>query len=186
MIKDLVKVASELDRLGLTKEADFIDRIIRKIAVATRDMAPSLNSYDVKGFIENRIIEMKKEIGSDKNRSYYDQQLKRKGIDHLKNFLDAAGEKIFITTENDYTYNLWVEDPLDELSKADPKSETGSIRIFREDLINTIGKEHFDHIKGPARKAGYTLSEIKKSGYGDWQFSGNLDELNGTGYTRNY
>lgn len=32
MIKDLVKIASELDRLGLKKEADTVDSIIRKIA----------------------------------------------------------------------------------------------------------------------------------------------------------
>lgn len=31
MIKNLIKVAGDLDRLGLTKEADQIDRIIRKV-----------------------------------------------------------------------------------------------------------------------------------------------------------
>jgi hypothetical protein len=32
MIKDLVKVATKLDSLGLTKEADIVDGLIRKIA----------------------------------------------------------------------------------------------------------------------------------------------------------
>ena len=32
MIKNLIKVASELDRIGLTKEADTIDLIIRKVS----------------------------------------------------------------------------------------------------------------------------------------------------------
>ena len=32
MIKELTKVASQLDRLGLSKEADVVDQIIRKIA----------------------------------------------------------------------------------------------------------------------------------------------------------
>jgi hypothetical protein len=32
MIKDLVKVATKLDSLGLTKEADVVDALIRKIA----------------------------------------------------------------------------------------------------------------------------------------------------------
>lgn len=32
MIKELVKVATRLDALGLTKEADVVDRLIRKIA----------------------------------------------------------------------------------------------------------------------------------------------------------
>jgi hypothetical protein len=32
MLKDLVKLASRLDEIGLTKEADYLDQIIRKIA----------------------------------------------------------------------------------------------------------------------------------------------------------
>lgn len=32
MLKDLVKMASKLDTLGLSKEADTIDALIRKIA----------------------------------------------------------------------------------------------------------------------------------------------------------
>ena len=32
MLKDLVKMASKLDALGLSKEADVIDNLVRKIA----------------------------------------------------------------------------------------------------------------------------------------------------------
>ena len=32
MVKDLIKMASELDRLGLRREADAIDSLIRKVA----------------------------------------------------------------------------------------------------------------------------------------------------------
>lgn len=33
MLKDLIKIANKLDSLGLTKEADFLDNIIKKIAL---------------------------------------------------------------------------------------------------------------------------------------------------------
>jgi len=32
MLKDLVKLASRLDDIGLTKEADYLDQVIKKIA----------------------------------------------------------------------------------------------------------------------------------------------------------
>jgi len=38
MLKDLVKMASKLDALGLSKEADVIDTLIRKIASKEDDL----------------------------------------------------------------------------------------------------------------------------------------------------
>jgi hypothetical protein len=32
MLKDLIKIAGELDLLGLSKEADIVDALIRKVA----------------------------------------------------------------------------------------------------------------------------------------------------------
>lgn len=40
MLKDLVKMASKLDALGLSKEADTIDALIRKIAGSDEDDSP--------------------------------------------------------------------------------------------------------------------------------------------------
>ena len=40
MLKDLVKMASKLDALGLSKEADTIDTLIRKIAGSDEDDSP--------------------------------------------------------------------------------------------------------------------------------------------------
>lgn len=34
MLKDLIKIADKLDKIGLTKEADVIDQIIEKMAIA--------------------------------------------------------------------------------------------------------------------------------------------------------
>jgi hypothetical protein len=37
MLKDLIKMAGRLDALGLRKEADFADRLIRKVALTEED-----------------------------------------------------------------------------------------------------------------------------------------------------
>jgi hypothetical protein len=39
MIKDLIKIANRLDSLGLTKEADFLDSIIKKVALTEEDFS---------------------------------------------------------------------------------------------------------------------------------------------------
>jgi hypothetical protein len=44
MLKDLVKVANRLDSLGLSKEADFLDSIIRKIAAMNTGTPPYMNA----------------------------------------------------------------------------------------------------------------------------------------------
>jgi len=42
MLKDLIKVANKLDSFGLTKEANIIDNIIKKIAQETQKDPPVL------------------------------------------------------------------------------------------------------------------------------------------------
>ena len=37
MLKDLIKIAAELDSIGLTKDADHIDNIIKKVAGGLSD-----------------------------------------------------------------------------------------------------------------------------------------------------
>ncbi len=44
MLKDLVKVANRLDSLGFSKEADFLDSIIRKIAAMNTGTPPYMNA----------------------------------------------------------------------------------------------------------------------------------------------
>jgi len=39
MIKDLIKLANRLDSLSLTKEADFLDKIIKKVALIEEDFS---------------------------------------------------------------------------------------------------------------------------------------------------
>jgi len=46
MLKDLLKVASKLDALGLTKEADVVDALIQKIA-GDFDQLPQPNKYEM-------------------------------------------------------------------------------------------------------------------------------------------
>lgn len=47
MLKDLVKVANRLDSLGLHKEADFLDSLLRKEAATEFLPEPPLNKEDV-------------------------------------------------------------------------------------------------------------------------------------------
>lgn len=48
MLKDLVKIADNLDKIGCNKEADAIDRIIRKIASEDSDFETDLFNKSIK------------------------------------------------------------------------------------------------------------------------------------------
>jgi len=67
MLKDLIKVANSLDSLGLNKEANIIDSIIKKIAQQTQKDPPVLIivsafqfgaslSIDIRGVAANSVI----------------------------------------------------------------------------------------------------------------------------------
>ena len=56
MLKDLVKMASKLDALGLSKEADTIDTLIRKIAGSDEDDSPP------EGMSQEKCEQSKKDI----------------------------------------------------------------------------------------------------------------------------
>lgn len=181
MLKDLVKVANRLDSLGLSKEADIVDRLITKLAHLSRDEAPSLYTFLIKDYVDGLIKKMQAEEKSAP--SYSEQQRIGKSIDNLNKFISDADDKVFLTTEDGFMYTLWLEDPLDPRSAADPRKENGmSVRITQPDLIAAIGKEHFNYINEAAKNAGLTLSHIKQSGYGEWQFKGDLSLLDQHGY----
>lgn len=180
MIKELVKIANRLDNMGLKKEADAVDRMIRKIAVVSRESAPTIDRFLIEEFVNSKISEKEQEM---KKKDFFLQKFEMNTINYLKSFLNNAGDRVFITTEDNYFYELWLEDPLDPKSAADPRKENGmSIRMTERELVNSIGKEHLNHIKESAKKAGYILIGIKKSGYGEWQFTGDLSQLEESGY----
>jgi hypothetical protein len=181
MIKELVKVANRLDFLGLQKEADIIDGMIRKMAVVSKMIAPSIDKSKISEFIEARIAKKEKEM---ERKQYWEKKYDISAIEYLKSFLDKAGQEVFVTTEDDYSYKLWLADPLDPKSEASPSTESGmSINLTAEELINTIGKDHFDYIKVPARRAGHIFAGVRGSGYGEWQFEGDRSQLDELGYT---
>lgn len=64
MIKELVKVASKLDALGLTKEADYLDKMIAKIAGRDGYWSASKQKFDGASlFAEDQDYDYFKECG---------------------------------------------------------------------------------------------------------------------------
>ena len=180
MIKELIKVANRLDSLGLAREADAVDRMIRKIAGVSKEMAPTIDRSLIEEFVNNRISKIEQEM---KKKDYYVQQSEMRTIDNLKSFLGNAGSKVFVTAQNTSTYELWLVDPLDPKSAADPRKENGmSILMTEAQLVNSIGEKHLNHIKESAKNAGLTLKGIKTDGYGKWLFTGDLNQLEELGY----
>jgi len=198
MIRDLVKVANKLDSLGLQKEADVIDALITKMAAVTRDSAPSIESMLVTEKINNMIADNEAKFESEKQKDvtrprdfqFKDYEWLGKQTQHMKAFLSKAGEKIYVAKSPDGPgYQLWLEDPTDPRSKADPRNQGDgmSLSLSEETLISAIGKDHFDYIKEAADRAGRILAEIKRSGYGEWQFRGDdVTNLDMYGYTSEY
>ncbi len=196
MIRDLVKVANKLDSLGLQREADLIDALIIKMAGGViRDSSPWINSYLVMEKINNMIAEkeMKFESEKEKDKSrpsdfhFKDYKWLGQQIQYEKAFLSKIREKIYVTKSPDGPfYLLWLEDPTDPKSNADPRNQGDgmSLSLSEDELISAIGEGHFNYIKTGADKVAHILAEIKRSGYGDWQFRGDdVGNLDMYGYT---
>lgn len=188
MLKDLVKVANRLDSLGLTKEADILDSFVRKTAGATRTMAPTIDTGLIREVLSekanNKLREANKAKSGHSSKSNFNIANELRIVESLNSFLDSAGDKVYITTNNGFLYSLWLEDPLDPRSKADPRNP-GSMEasLSAKELSEAIGEDYFNMIKDPAREAGYIEAKINQSGYGEWQFSGDKSELDMMGYT---
>jgi len=182
MLKELVKIANKLDSLGLTKEADVLDSFIQKTAAATRTMAPTIDTHLIRDLVSEKANDKFRE--ANKAKSSFEMGIELKVVERLHSFLNSAGDKVYVTTNDNYTYSLWLEDPLDPRSKADPRKPTGmAVRLTAAELIEAIGQDHFNYIKKSAREAGYIEDEITRSGYGEWQFTGDTSELDMMGYT---
>jgi hypothetical protein len=190
MLKDLIKVANKLDSLKLTKEADLLDSIIKKIAAVSRTEAPSVPKHLMQEVIEDKI--KKAELAESERRkgdySAYEAKRNYNRIESLKTFLGKAGERIFVTkSPSEYHYQIWLEDPLDPASGADPRKQGDGMSLlvepdeFEKALTQVRnGSEdrgHFEAIKGPAIDAGAILEKVKKEGYGEWQYRGDIHDL---------
>ena len=157
-------------------------RGMRKRAAASRTSAPKINTHLIREIISEKANDKFRE--ANKSKSSYEMGLELRAVERLHSFLNSAGDKVYVTTNDNYSYSLWLEDPLDPLSKADPRNPTGmAVRLHVAELIEAIGQDHYNMIKGPAREAGYIEDEIMISGYGKWQFSGDTSELDMMGYT---
>jgi hypothetical protein len=107
----------------------------------------------------------------------------RRTLNNLKEFITQATDKVYVTSDG-YNYQLWLEDPLDPRSKADPRKENGmSIIMSQDEMAESLGEDHLRRIKSHAKEAGSLLESVKKSGYGEWMFSGDLSQLEESGYT---
>jgi hypothetical protein len=197
MIRDLVKVANKLDSLGLQREADIIDALITKMAGVTRSSAPSIDSGLVMEKITNMIEESEAKFEGEKTKDmtrhpdlkFKDYKWLGNHIQYMKSFLSGVGERLYITKRSDGVgYQLWKEDPTDPRSKADPRIEGDgmSLSLSEENLVSAIGEEHFNYIKKPADRAGDILATVKQRGYGEWQFTGDVHELDMYGYPSEY
>ena len=182
MLKELLKLANRLDQIGLTKEADILDSFVRKTAGATRTIAPRIDTHLIRGVLSEKANDKFRE--ANKPKSSYEMGLELRAVERLHSFLDSAGDRVYVTTGNGFLYSLWLEDPLDPKSKADPRKPAGmSATLSAKELEDAIGKEYFNMIKNKAEEAGYIEAKIIKSGYGKWLFSGDTDELDRMGYT---
>jgi len=199
MIRDLVKVANKLDSLGLQREADLIDALIIKMAGGViRDSCPWIDSSLVMEKINNMIADSEAKFESekekDKSRSrdfqFKDYKWLSQHIQYMKSFLSKVGDKLYVAKSPDGPgYHLWLEDPTDPKSKADPRNEADgmSFSLSEDTLISMIGEDHFNYIKTGADKIAHILAKIKRSGYGEWQFRGDdVGNLDMYGFTSEY
>ena len=181
MLKELLKVANRLDQLGLTKEADILDSFVRKTAELTRTIAPRIDTHLIREVLSEKANNLLRE--ANKPKSSYEMGLELRAVERLNSFLDSAGDRVYVTTGNGNGsfYLLWLEDPLDPRSKADPRNPAGmSATLSAKELEDAIGKEYFNMIKNKAEEAGDISDEVIKSGYGEWQFSGDKSLLPGS------
>jgi len=182
MLKELLKLANKLDQLGLIKEADILDSFVRKTAAATRTMAPKIDTHLIRGVLSEKANDKFRE--ANKLMSSYEVNLQLRAVEDLNSFLDSAGNRVYVTTGNGFYYSLWLEDPLDPKSKADPKNP-GSMKVnlSAKELSDAIGEDYFNMIKDSAREAGYIEAKIIQDGYSKSLFSGDKSLLDMAGYT---
>jgi hypothetical protein len=90
MIRDLIKIANKLDRVGLNKEADILDKIILKISSMTKEVTYIVRSGDT--FSE--IVEM---VGLGSGKTYEENVNLNKSKDPSFNPSKIfPGQKVFI------------------------------------------------------------------------------------------
>ena len=177
MLKELLKLANRLDQLGLTKEADVLDSFVRKTAVLTRKMAPAIDTHLIREVLSekanNKLREANKAKSGHSSMSNFDIANELRIAESLNSFLDSAGNRVYVTTGNGFLYSLWLEDPLDPKSKADPRNPGGmEVTLSAKELSEAMGEDYFNMTKNKAREAGYIEAKINQDGYGEWQFSG--------------
>ena len=119
MIKDLVKVATKLDSLGLNKEADTIDKIIRKISMS----AMNATDYDLSGLEgDDRPLG-----GSEESESAYYEALSDRGeeSDHQSVEADSKTER----------YDRAVDSLANALVSGTGSEDSGEVIGFYQDQL---------------------------------------------------
>lgn len=105
MLNKLVKIANELDRKGMHKEADMVDSVLCELAKLASDETPILDSFGEKYYID-----------WDKN---YGKSFK---VVHTPEGAQSSGEwnpdlVSIVTPENTNAWSDWEELPFDDLKE---------------------------------------------------------------------
>ena len=138
----------------------------------------------------NSLTEKEKDKSRSRDFQFKDYKWLSQHIQYMKSFFSKVGDKLYVAKSPDGPgYHLWLEDPTDPKSKADPRNEADgmSFSLSEDTLISMIGEDHFNYIKTGADKIAHILAKIKRSGYGEWQFRGDdVGNLDMYGFTSEY
>lgn len=140
MIKELVKVATRLDALGLTKEADVIDALIRKMA------ADSETGYDEFYIMWNSLSNEEKDnlnFETRKFQSYYDSFCEDPESD-----LGRWDESLYLEYVGEEGYPTPTEERKEEILKEVKRNAKGA--LLRSEKIdieeNAIARDRPRHM----------------------------------------
>jgi hypothetical protein len=119
---ELIKVANVLDEMGLTKEANSVDRIARKIIVSENDSLSEIPNESVAKSFEERDGDYRTDIWRYKS-------------------LYSAGYKQEATNLYNSVVNAWFNNPYSDLQKKNFKLQAERIRSDIDSIYIDINEE---------------------------------------------
>ncbi len=132
MIKDLVKVATKLDSLGLKREADYIDSLIRKIATGDDDFRATLE-----GLSERQKMYSGYESPMGEHRPYH-HELHPEG--HHRHHKEEEMEEGFDISDEDLDLRSQMLEERSEMYSGEPSSLMGEHRPYHHELFSRSRK----------------------------------------------
>jgi len=173
MLKDLVKLANRLDSLGLIKEADFLDTILRKISIDQEGGMVAKNPMDI---IKNKILAISrlrdndaKQDALNKMKKAFEEscnELKTKILETLKplDATDPAADPINFLSLFMPGKDAGIDAELAEFFTEESIEETSFMNLENvynpEDMINAAENIEKDLYSFPdAKRIGRSLRE---------------------------